>query len=227
MIDYDKIRNENKVSNNTVGNEEDSDTSIINQRHNVIDINVFKAFPFNQIALEDDSNPFANLDDSIPDDTSSDDMFDDESDDDGGSVFDDSNDDPFGSDDSGIFGDSDDGGEEGSGGKKTAIPILDRQKAIKEKFDLSKIIRKDFPGYIYSLQSIIKTSIDILERRNVEKEMQKAKEKVISQYRETLASIEEYISVIDNEKYEDIFTMYVQFWTVLNKLKPVSEKIMM
>ncbi|MGL5718537.1 MAG: hypothetical protein ACRCX2_36370 [Paraclostridium sp.] len=230
MLNYEKLYNKFKSTSSGVGTEESIiDTkgdNTIPRRH--FDVN--ELFPLEALKLVDrknflgmeDDNPFSDIGDEFDDsDTTDSGVFEDDSDN--------SNDNPFDSiGDDDPFGDSDDPFSTDSDGdkKKNPTPTLNREEATKEKFNLSKIIRRDFPDYIYKLQGIISSAINILEKKQVKPELSKLKEDLVIRYRETLHMVETYLTEIDGEKYEDIFTTYVNFWTILNKLKITSQKIL-
>lgn len=164
---------------------------------------------FIDIGLEED-NAFDGIGDDLGD--SDNDVFGESGDD----PFDSNNDDPFGDDSD--FDPFKDSGENEEGKPKKELTIS-RKEILDNKFDMSKIVRKDFPDYIYKLKDVVRSAIDIIDRRQVHSDLSEVKMEIISRYRKTLNAIESYISILDSEAYEDIFTTYVKFWTILNKLK--------
>lgn len=173
----------------------------------------------------DDDNPFGD----IGDDAGGDDVFSD----DGGS-----DDNPFGGigDDSGDFSFDDLGDDSGDffGGdsgedqqkKKEEALKLDRAKAIKEDFDISRQIRADFPERFLAMQDIIANNISIVERTTPPSiEFSSVLSGMIDEYQKLKELISAYIEVMPKKPYDDIFATYVSFWSSMMRIKNLYLKI--
>lgn len=135
--------------------------------------------------------------------------------------FESNTDDPFSDENfDNPFGDAEDGEK-----KQRQKLTISREEILNSKFDMSKIVRKDFPSYILKLKDIVNTAIDIIDRRQVHPDLNEGKLSIIERYRQVHKSIESYLKVIDSESYEDIFTTYVNFWTILNRLKKAANNL--
>lgn len=134
--------------------------------------------------------------------------------------FESNSDDPFSDENfDSPFGEAD--GEE----KKKQKLTISREEILNSKFDMSKIVRKDFPSYILKLKDVVNSAIDIVDRRQVHPDLNEGKLNIIKRYREVYKSIDSYLTVIDSESYEDIFTTYVNLWAILNKLKKAANNL--
>lgn len=168
------------------------------------------------VSFEDD-NPFGDIGDDSQDDTSS------GSDDPFGDVGSDSGDDPFNFDDMEDNSDdffSDENNDNGEAKQKALT--LDRAKAIKEDFDISRQIRDNFPDKFLAMRDIINNNILIVERTNpTSNDYNEVLIRLIEEYNKLNDLISTYIKVMPKKTYEDIFGTYVSFWTTMMKLKDV------
>ena len=138
--------------------------------------------------------------------------------------------DPFGGGDSGDpFGDMG-GGDDPFGGmgddqsqeqKQASRQIkLDREKTIKEDYNLSRQIRQNFPRKFLSLKDIITNNITILERTVVTDErFSNIINKMVTEYEKIYDLINTYLDIIPRKTYEDIFGTYVSIHSALMRLK--------
>lgn len=244
MLGYDKIFNSTKTHTDKPGLESSSSverSSIENNEWGFIEL-VVGSYSMEEIALTtaglsvglEDESPFDGIGDFDGDDTSFETNDFDNSDGDTGSsdndnIFDSSSDDPWG--DSGNnqdnpFGDiggDDQGNDQQS---KQGKLVIDRKEILDRKFDMSRVVRKDFPNYIVKLQQVVTSAIDIIEKKAVHPDLNDSKISIVARYREVLKSIETYLTIIDSESYEDIFTTYVSFWSILNALKKSANKLL-
>lgn len=239
MLDYEKIYNFSKDRTNRPDSTTDAitakgnlggDTEQIRGFRMLIDAN----FALESVTLSKKHYKLAGLEDSNAFDGIGDDLGSSEED----SGFDnepDNNDDPFATTDDGddpFSGGGDNpfdsnsgfGDEENDEEKKKPLTIS-RKEILDQKFDMSKIIRRDFPDYILRLKDVTSTAIDIVDRRQVHMDLNEAKKDIVDRYREVLKAIDAYLTIIDSEAYEDIFTTYVNFWTALNKLKIAANSL--
>ena len=107
--------------------------------------------------------------------------------------------------------------------KEVEIPV---DKAIDDKFDLSKIIRHNFPKQIATLHEVVINNVNILERNTlVNPKLENMRISIISRYKKLILFIVEYLDSIDTERYEDIFKNYLSMWHVANELKTLTVKI--
>lgn len=225
MLGYDKIFNSAKTHINKPGLESslsNKRSDLENSERGFIEL-VLVSYSLEEVmlgkisqsvGLEEDS-PFDDLGDFGGDDGNTFDT--EESIDSNDNIFDSAGDDPFGD----IGSNNEDNQEE----KRVAL-TLDRKEILDRKFDMSRVVRKDFPGYVVKLQSVIISAIDILEKKIVHPDLSQSKLDLVSRYREVLKSIEAYLTIIDSEAYEDIFTTYVSMWSILNTLKKSANKLL-
>lgn len=239
MLDYEKIYNIGKDRTNRPDSTTDAVTTKGNIGGDTEQVRGFRMLIDMNFALEsltlskkhyrlaglEDENAF----DGIGDDLGSSDEdsgFGDEPDnnDDPFATTNDGGDDPFsGGGDNPFGGDFDDNNDEDRENRKPLT--ISRKEILDQKFDMSKIIRRDFPDYILRLKDVTTTAIDIIERRQVHVDLNDAKKDIVTRYREVLKAIDAYLTIIDSEAYEDIFTTYVNFWTALNKLKIAANSL--
>lgn len=137
--------------------------------------------------------------------------------------------DPFGSiggDDGGDpFGDM--GGGEDSEQKQASQQIkLDREKAIKEDYDLSRQIRSNFPKKFLKIKDIISNNVTILERTVIaDEKFTPIITKMVDEYERITDIINTYLEVIPRKTYEDIFGTYVSVHSALMRLKKAYMKL--
>lgn len=175
-----------------------------------VDLNI----KFMKFGVEEDS-PFSDIGEGEDWNLGSDDSDDD------GDVFADS-------DSDNLFESNDDFGSSGGGSvdiEKEEVAVIDRIESVKNKFDMSKVIRKNFPNNIKSLLEISESCINIMERKIVSYKKEDLKKTIIDNYRNINELINDYIDIIHLEKHEDIFIKYVEFWTLMNKQKQLADKI--
>lgn len=171
---------------------------------------------FRGVSFEDD-NPFGdigeNSQDGVQDDSSN--PF--------GDVGSDSGDDLFNFDDMEDSGDDFFGdGNDDNGETKQKTLTLDRAKAIKEDFDISRQIRDNFPDKFLAMRDIVNNNILIVERTNPSSnDYNDVLVRLIEEYNKLNDLISAYIKVMPKKTYEDIFGTYVSFWTTMMKLKDV------
>lgn len=137
--------------------------------------------------------------------------------------------DPFGGGDSGDpFGDvgGDDpfggmGDDQGQQQNQASRQIkLDREKTIKEDYNLSRQIRQNFPKKFLLLKDIITNNITILERTVVTDErFDSIVAKMVTEYEKIYELINVYLDVIPRKTYEDIFGTYVSIHSAMMRLK--------
>jgi len=186
-----------------------------------------EAFPINSLLLNSMSfgmeadSPFGDIGTGDDFDTEQEGSSDDFS-------SDESENDPFAdTGDGGVFDDMDDGDSFGDSdsSEKEKPQVIDRIESIKSKFDMSKVIRKNFPANIKVLRDIAEASINLMEQKVVSGKHEELRNTIIQNYRDIYNIITQYIDIIHNETHEGIFIKYVEFWTLMNKQKMLSDKI--
>lgn len=97
---------------------------------------------------------------------------------------------------------------------------LDREKTIKEDYNLSRQIRQNFPKKFLLLKDIITNNITILERTVVTDErFDKIVAKMVTEYEKIYELINTYLDIIPRKTYEDIFGTYVSIHSAMMRLK--------
>lgn len=138
-----------------------------------------------------------------------------------GGIGDDSGggDDPFG-------GMGDDGsGEQQQQNAKKKIK-LDREKTIKEDYNISRQIRQNFPKKFLMLKDIISNNINIIERTVVtDSRFEQILMKMVKEYENIVQIINTYLDVIPRKTYEDIFGTYVSVHSAMMRLKQMYMKL--
>lgn len=170
-----------------------------------------------------DDNPFADIGDDGSEEPFADDSgggddnpFGGIGDDSGGFSFDD-----MGDDSGDFFGDGDDKKQD-----KAKALKLDRAKAIKEDFDISRQVRADFPERFLAMKDIINTNITIVERTTApNSDFGPILGGIIDEYQKLSELISAYIEVMPKKSYDDIFATYVSFWSTMMRIKNLYIKI--
>lgn len=177
------------------------------------------------ISMEaDEDNPFADIGDGGDEEPFADDSGDQSDDNPFAGIGDDSggfNFDDMGDDSGDFFGDGDDKKQN----KEKALK-LDRAKAIKEDFDISRQIRADFPERFLAMKDIINTNITIVERTTApNSDFAPVLGGIIDEYQKLSELISAYIEVMPKKPYDDIFATYVSFWSTMMRIKNLYIKI--
>lgn len=140
--------------------------------------------------------------------------------------------DPFGGDGGDPFGDvgggdsddpfggmGDDSGQNQQNQASRQIK-LDREKTIKEDYNLSRQIRQNFPKKFLMMKDIITNNITILERTVVTDErFDTIVAKMVAEYEKIYDLINTYLDIIPRKTYEDIFGTYVSIHSAMMRLK--------
>lgn len=97
---------------------------------------------------------------------------------------------------------------------------LDREKTIKEDYNLSRQIRQNFPKKFLMMKDIITNNITILERTVVTDErFDTIVAKMVTEYEKIYDLINTYLDIIPRKTYEDIFGTYVSIHSAMMRLK--------
>lgn len=97
---------------------------------------------------------------------------------------------------------------------------LDREKTIKEDYNLSRQIRQNFPKKFLMMKDIITNNITILERTVVTDErFDTIVAKMVAEYEKIYDLINTYLDIIPRKTYEDIFGTYVSIHSAMMRLK--------
>lgn len=132
--------------------------------------------------------------------------------------------DPFGDVGGGDSGDpfggmGDDSGQDQQNQASRQIK-LDREKTIKEDYNLSRQIRQNFPKKFLMMKDIITNNIAILERTVVTDErFDTIVAKMVAEYEKIYDLINTYLDIIPRKTYEDIFGTYVSIHSAMMRLK--------
>lgn len=184
-----------------------------------------KTYKFKSYFSTEDEDPFADLADGLdseeplPGDDSSGGF------DDGGNEmsfdsFEDSSDSVFGGDDWGGDGDSN------SETKAKALEVS-RSDLLDENYNLGKQVRSAIPEKIANLNNIIDYNIDIVNK-NLHKNSDKFLDDLLfikESYEEIKKSIEEYLMIIDSKTFDDIFSDYVVFLSLIDKTNEMYQNV--
>lgn len=131
--------------------------------------------------------------------------------------------DPFGDVGGGDYGDPFGGmGDDGQNQQNQASRQikLDREKTIKEDYNLSRQIRQNFPKKFLMMKDIITNNITILERTVVTDErFDTIVAKMVAEYEKIYDLINTYLDIIPRKTYEDIFGTYVSIHSAMMRLK--------
>lgn len=132
--------------------------------------------------------------------------------------------DPFGDMGGGDSGDPFGGMGDGSGqdqqNQASRQIKLDREKTIKEDYNLSRQIRQNFPKKFLMMKDIITNNITILERTVVTDErFDTIVAKMVTEYEKIYDLINTYLDIIPRKTYEDIFGTYVSIHSAMMRLK--------
>ena len=174
-------------------------------------------------SVEADDDPFADLadgldtDESLPDGGTNDDQF---GDDVSFDSFEDSSDSIFGSDDWSEDGDSN------SETKAKALEVS-RSDLLNESYNLGSQVRAAIPKKIADLNNIIDYNIDIINK-NLHRNSDKYLDDLLfvkESYEEIKKSVEEYLTIIDSKTFDDIFSDYVVFLSLIDKANLMYQNI--
>lgn len=124
------------------------------------------------------------------------------------------------------FGDMGDGSQDDEKKQASRQIKLDREKTIKEDFNLSRQIRQNFPKKFLLLKDIINNNISILERTVITDErFQTVVNKLVDEYEKITTIINAYLDVIPRKTYDDIFGTYVSVHSAMMRLKKIYIKM--
>lgn len=224
---YEKLRDSTTIFDSVIPNDETIRQSREEIRTLSIELESLKSLDFSypifalKIGLEADDNPFGEIGDVEGSDPGLDSGTDNSS----------TDDDPFGDIGGGfdnlednsqdIFG----GGEDSENNQKRKLE-LDRKKALKEEFDISRQIRVNFPKKFLQMHNIINTNIGILDRTIVDEPLyEELIKKLTIQFETVRKLIEAFISIMPKKTYEEIFSTYVSLYSKLVNLKGIYTKL--
>lgn len=130
-----------------------------------------------------------------------------------------------GDDDFDSFGDdtdsySDENG--GEGGKKKKSSKVSRKEALNETYDQSTQIREvlEFPKKFQDLRNVIASNTDIaLSQTHTNPKVEATIRKVGERYQDLLRSIDLYMKSMSTKLYEDLWSDYIEFYTIAKSLK--------
>lgn len=168
----------------------------------------------------EDDDPFADLGDGLDDGDSG--LVD------GGGGSDDVSFDSFDDSSDSIFGDdfgSDLSGEDGGEAKGKALQVS-RSDLLDESHNLGMYVRRVIPKKIKSLIDIIDYNIEVINK-DIEENGNNFEDFLMlkESYQEVKNFIKEYLDIIDSKTFEDIFSDYVVFLSLIDKVNDMYKNL--